>query len=102
MHPSVSHLETLFATLAMWLDVRTLFQVIAVLHSVPSDCKYTIPGLKAGAGCAKLSTMTLPRILLALTLAGAAGLQAQEPKPELLWPGGAPGRLGPRLTISLR
>ena len=37
--------------------------------------------------------MTLPRILLALTLAAGA-LQAQEPKAELLWPAGAPGALG--------
>ena len=37
--------------------------------------------------------MTLPRIVLALTLA-SAGLQAQEPKAELLWPAGAPGALG--------
>jgi acetyl esterase/lipase len=38
--------------------------------------------------------MTLPRILLAFTLAGAGFAQAQEPKPELLWPAGAPGALG--------
>jgi acetyl esterase/lipase len=37
--------------------------------------------------------MTLPRILLALTLAAGA-LQAQEPKAELLGPAGAPGALG--------
>ena len=37
--------------------------------------------------------MTLPRILLALTLAAGA-MEAQEPKAELLWPAGAPGALG--------
>jgi acetyl esterase/lipase len=38
--------------------------------------------------------MTLPRILLGLTLLAGAGLQAQEPAAELLWPAGAPGALG--------
>src|SRR5664279_3220452 len=38
--------------------------------------------------------MTLPRLLLVLTLSGAGFLQAQEPQPELLWPAGAPGALG--------
>ena len=37
--------------------------------------------------------MTLPRIVLTLTLAAGA-LQAQAPQPELLWPAGAPGALG--------
>jgi acetyl esterase/lipase len=37
--------------------------------------------------------MTLPRILWALPLI-AGSLLAQEPKPELLWPSGAPGALG--------
>ena len=38
--------------------------------------------------------MTLPRILLGLTLLAGAGLQAQEPAAELLWPASAPGALG--------
>src|SRR5580704_724212 len=37
--------------------------------------------------------MTLPRILLASTLIAGA-LLAQDQKPELLWPAGAPGALG--------
>src|SRR5580692_3501255 len=37
--------------------------------------------------------MTLLRTMLVLTLALTAA-SAQEPKPELLWPGGAPGALG--------
>jgi len=38
--------------------------------------------------------MTVPRIVLAMTLAGVAALHAQEPPAELLWPAGAPGALG--------
>jgi acetyl esterase/lipase len=37
--------------------------------------------------------MTIPRIIWALPLLAGA-LLAQEPKPELLWPAGAPGALG--------